>query len=119
MPDEKTIAFLRGLRVGMTRAGDWAIFPTEDEFAWCAKVGGTRDVGGLDAEETTLALVTAAREWATWQGVIEAAKKCAAARRAMHAAPKHARFAREVDLMRVKMDLDAEIAAVEESSTHE
>lgn len=110
MPDEKTIAFLKGLRVD----GDAVMLDGEQV---CFVMGHTGRQ--LSTDDVALALVTAAREWATFAKVIEAAKKCAAARRAMHAAPKHARFAREVDLMRVKMDLDAEIAAAQEGSTHE
>ena len=107
MPTDETIAFLKGLRVE-----DDAVVIGDEQV--CFVMGHTGRQ--LSTVEVATALVMAAHEWATWAGVIEAAKKCAAARRAMHAAPKHARFAREVDLMRVKMDLDAEIAAVEEGS---
>ena len=55
-------------------------------------------------------------ERARWAPVMEAAREYAAAYRAYHAAPRLERFAREVELTRAGIALDATAAALKEEN---
>jgi len=72
MPTDETIALLKGLRVSDRRnVWNWPII-IGGNWRPVAEVGAIDQ--GLSPDDAASALVTAAHEWATWAGVIEAAK---------------------------------------------